>query len=359
MYLYRAPFEGQVKDVLSFAKHYSKFMESISIDQITAAAGATLSLKQKSDVRISEVTPPDRAHPNSLVFASKKELFAQAASKQAQAFIMTEPVYEAVKADIPASASVWTTANVQAAMSVVLKLFDKVKPWLQKGIHPQASVHPTAKVSVKAHIGAFAVIEAHAIVGDDTIIFPHVYIGPYCEIGARCQIGPQVSIGADGFGFTTDKTFTHHKIPQIGKVVIEDDCEFGAFCAIDRATLTETRIKKGSKFDNFCHIAHNVQVGENALVAAGFIVAGSTIIGKNLMTSGGVHALGHLKIADNVILSARAGVLQDVEQSGMYGGYPLENHRDSVKTLMTIPQLKLIRKQVNKILTHLNLKVEE
>lgn len=334
-------------------------MESISIDRITAAAGSALSLKQKSDISILEVTPPDRSHPNSLVFISKKELFEQALSKKAQAFIITETVYETIKSIIPANACVWTTANVQTAMSVVLKLFDKVRPWHQQGIHPQASVHPTAQVSAKAHIGAFAVIEAHAVVGDDSIIFPHVYVGPYCQIGARCQVGPHVSIGADGFGFTTDKSFTHHKIPQIGKVVIEDDCEFGAFCAIDRATLTETRIKKGSKFDNFCHIAHNVQVGENALVAAGFIVAGSTIIGKNLMTSGGVHALGHLKIADNVILSARAGVLQDVEESGMYGGYPLEPHRESVKTLMTIPQLKLIRKQVNKILTHLNLKVEE
>lgn len=334
-------------------------MESISIDRITAVAGSALSLKQKSDVSISEVTPPDRATPNSLVFVSKKELFEQAFSKQAKAFIMTESVYEAVKSAIPSNACVWTTSNIQAAMSVVLKLFDKVKPWLQQGIHPQASIHPTAQVSAKAHIGAFAVIEAHAVVGDDSIIFPHVYVGPYCQIGARCQIGPHVSIGADGFGFTTDKTFTHHKIPQIGKVIIEDDCELGAFCAVDRATLTETTIKKGSKFDNFCHIAHNVQFGENAIVAAGFIVAGSTIIGKNLMTSGGVHALGHLKIADNVILSARAGVLQDVEQSGMYGGYPLEPHRESMKTLMTIPQLKLIRKQVNKILNHLNLKVEE
>lgn len=334
-------------------------MESISIDRITAFAGSVLSLKQKSDVIISEVTSPDRATSTSLVFVSKNELYDQAVSRQARALIITEPVYEAVKASLPRNACVWTTSNIQVAMSVVLKLFDKVKPWQQQGVHPQASVHPTALVSAKAHIGAFAVIEAHAVVGDDSIIFPHVYIGPYCEVGARCQVGPHVSIGADGFGFVTDKTFTHHKIPQIGKVIIEDECELGAFCAVDRATLTETRIKKGSKFDNFCHIAHNVQVGENAMVAAGFIVAGSTIIGKNLMTSGGVHALGHLKITDNVILSARAGVVQDVEQSGMYGGYPLEPHRDSIKTLMTIPQLKLIRKQVNKILNHLNLKVEE
>ena len=244
-------------------------------------------------------------------------------------------------------------------MSSILELFDNIKAHLTKGIHPTASIHPTAQVSKSAHIGAFAVIEAYALVGDDSIIYPHVYLGAYCEVGNRCLISSHVTIGSDGFGYFTAKTFKHHKIPQIGKVVIEDDCEFGSHCAIDRATLTETRIKKGSKFDNFCHIAHNVQFGENALVTAGFIVAGSTIIGKNLMTSGGVHILGHLKIADNVILSARAGVTQNIEHSGMYGGFPIETHKESIKTHVSIPQIKKIKKQVTKILKYLNLNEKE
>lgn len=334
-------------------------MKSISIDQITAKNQGVLTLRQKKEVLLTEVLPAEFAKATSLVFASNKALLKKALENKSQAIILTESVFSEVQNEIPPDITLWSTKNIQEAMSSVLHLFDKNRAYLTQGIHPTASIHPTAQVSKTAHVGAYTVIEAHAIVGDDSVIYPHVYVGAFCEIGKRCNIASHVSIGSDGFGFFTDKTFTHHKIPQIGKVVIEDDCEFGAHCAVDRATLTETRIKKGSKFDNFCHIAHNVQIGENALVAAGFIVAGSTVIGKNLMTSGGVHVLGHLQIADNVILSARAGATQNIEQSGMYGGYPLEPHKESIKTHVSIPQIKKIRKQLNKILKHLNLTEEE
>lgn len=330
-------------------------MKSISIDQIIEKSGDILVIKQKAENSISEVLPAELAKSTSLVFASHKNLFEKAIENKASALILTEAVFNEVQSQLPKNVTIWTTKNIQNAMSRVLQLFDLKKSFHTQGIHPTAQIHPTAKVSASAHIGAYAVIEAHAVIGDDTIIFPHVYVGAYCEIGKRCYIASFVAIGSDGFGFFTDKTFTHHKIPQIGKVVIEDDCEFGAHCAIDRATLTETRIKKGSKFDNFCHIAHNVTMGESSLVAAGFIVAGSTNIGKNFMASGGVHVLGHLNVAENVILSGRAAVTSSVDKPGMYGGYPLEEHRESTKTLASLSRVKILRKQVNKILKHLNL----
>ena len=334
-------------------------MKSISIDQIIEKSGDVLVLKQKANSPVSEVLPAELAKSTSLVFASHKNLLDKALENKAAALILTEAVFSEAEKQLPKNVTIWTTKNVQGAMTQVLQLFDLKRSFHTQGIHPTAQIHPTAKISPSAHIGAYSVIEAHAAVGDDTIIFPHVYVGAYCEIGQRCYIASFVSIGSDGFGFFTDKTFTHHKIPQIGKVVIEDDCELGAHCAIDRATLTETRIKKGSKFDNFCHIAHNVTFGENALVAAGFIVAGSAKIGKNFMASGGVHVLGHLSVADNVILSGRAAVTSSVDKSGMYGGYPLEEHRESTKTLASLPRVKILRKQVNKILKHLNLTEEE
>jgi UDP-3-O-[3-hydroxymyristoyl] glucosamine N-acyltransferase len=334
-------------------------MKSISIDQITNAQAGLLSLQQKHEIYLKQVLPAEVCNSDSLVFASSSALAALALKRKSQALILTTSVFSEMQNSLPTNINIWTTSNIQAAMSGVLPLFDLNRQYLTSGIHPTASIHPTAQVDAKAHIGAYAVIDAYAVVGADTIIYPHVFIGAYCEIGQRCFISSHVTIGSDGFGFYTDKTFTHHKIPQIGKVVIEDDCEFGAHCAVDRATLTETRIKKGSKFDNFCHIAHNVQFGENALVAAGFIVAGSTQIGKNLMTSGGVHVLGHLNVPDNVILSARAGVAQSIDKPGMYGGFPLEPHKESIKTLVSLPQIKKIRKQVNKILRHLNLNEED
>ena len=333
-------------------------MKSISIDQISAKSGHILSLKQKNEVSVTEVLPAELAHSSSLVFASNKTLFTRAIENKAPALIINADFFNEIQNEIPVNLTLWTTKSIPQAMSSVLGLFDQKSGFLLPGIHPSANVHSTAHVAATARIGAFSVIEAYAKVGENTVIFPHVYIGAFCEIGQRCNISSHVTIGTDGFGYFTDKDFTHHKIPQIGRVVIEDDCDIGSHCAIDRATLTETRIKKGSKFDNFCHIAHNVQVGENALVAAGFIVAGSTIIGKNLMTSGGVHVLGHLTIADNVILSARAGATQNIELPGMYGGFPLEEHRESIKTHVSLPHLKKLRKQVARILKHLNLSEE-
>ncbi|AGH95000.1 UDP-3-O-(3-hydroxymyristoyl)glucosamine N-acyltransferase [Pseudobdellovibrio exovorus] len=330
-------------------------MKSVSIDQITSTNPALLSLQQRFDVSITAVQPPEFANAKTLVFVSTAELLQKALANQAQALIVLQSLYQDAGTSIPSNICVWTTPNISQAMSLVLPLFDQKTDFLKAGIHPTASIHPTATVAPTAHVGAYAVIEAHAHVGDNTVIYPHVYIGPFCEIGSRCHISSHVSIGSDGFGFFTDKTFTHHKIPQIGKVVIEDDCELGSHCAVDRATLTETRIKKGSKFDNFCHIAHNVQIGENALVAAGFMVSGSTIIGKNLMVAGGVHVTGHISIADSTILTGRAGVTNSIEKGGMYGGFPLESHKESLKTLVSLPHVKKMRKQISKILAHLNL----
>lgn len=330
-------------------------MKSVSIDQITSTNPALLSLQQRFDVSITAVKPPEFANAQTLVFVSSAELLQKALSNQAQALIVLQSLYKDIVDSIPAAACVWTTPNISQAMSLILPLFDQKDEFLKAGIHPTASIHPKAIVSPTAHIGAYTVIEAHAHIGDDTVLYPHVYVGPFCEIGKRCHISSHVSIGSDGFGFFTDKTFTHHKIPQIGKVIIEDDCELGSHCAVDRATLTETRIKKGSKFDNFCHIAHNVQIGENALVAAGFMVSGSTIIGKNLMVAGGVHVTGHVSIADNTILTGRAAVTNTIEKGGMYGGFPLETHKESLKTIVSLPHVKKMRKQISKILAHLNL----
>ena len=332
-----------------------KNMKSISIDQITAKAAAFIQLKQKTEIHLTDVKPPAQSTPNTLVFSGTTELFKQALANGARAHILTEAVYSSEKSSFAPDLCIWTTRNIAAAMSAVLQLFDKNHEHLLKGVHQTAIIHPNAKVSKSAHIGAYTVVDAFAEIGDDTIIYPHVFVGAHCIVGARCIISSHVSIGSDGFGYYSDKTYTHHKIPQIGKVVIEDDCEFGAHCAIDRATLTETRIKRGSKFDNFCHIAHNVQIGENAMITAGFIVAGSTIIGKNLTTSGGAHILGHLTVPDNVILGPRAGVLQSIEAPGMYGGYPLESYKESVKTLLSLPHVKKLRKQISKILKHLNI----
>lgn len=350
-------------------------MKLITEEQINHAGLDLLKLISGKSFSYDSVHSPEKASAKSLVFISTAQMLEHALKNEAQGFIVLEKNFTQLQPLIPTTKSVWTTPHIQFAMTRILPLFDQKKLFVApQGIHPTAIIHPDAKVSPTAHVAPYAVIEAfasvgantivgahsvvqaHATVGSDTLINPHVVIGSFCQIGSRCIIASHVVIGADGFGFFTDKQFHHHKVPQIGKVVIEDDCEIGAHCAVDRAALEETRIKKGTKLDNFCHIAHNVEIGENGLAAAALKIAGSTKIGNNFMCSGNIDITGHIEISDNVILSGRAGVTSSIEQPGFYGGFPLENHRDSIKTLMSLTHLTKIRKQVNKIMIHLNLK---
>lgn len=326
-------------------------------------------------MNFSMVQPAELATSNSLVFISSKQMLETALTAGARGFIILEKLYSELAPLLQSDMWSATTPNIHWAMSDVLTIFD-----INKILTP-AAIHPTAVISSTAHIGknvsiapyvviedhvhiednvtigSHTVIEHHAKIGQYTHLSPHITIGSNCSVGKNCRIASHVAIGSDGFGFFTDKTFTHHKIAQIGNVVIEDNVELGAHCAIDRATLTETRIKSGSKFDNHCHIAHNCVIGENAVIAAGFIVAGSTIIGKNLMSSGGVGVLGHLKVTDNVILTARTGVINSIDKPGMYGGFPAVDHKENLKTMAAISNLTKMRKQLNAVLKHLGLEI--
>lgn len=348
-------------------------MKLISDQQINQLPGEILKMIRIQNNSYEAVQSPHRSHAKCLVFISSKALLELALSNKALGFIIHEKSFKEVEHLLPANVSVWTTPQIQSAMTQVLNLFDQKSISAPTNIHPTAIIHPDAQVSSKAHIAPYAVIqqfavvqensrigshtviEAHAEIGSETTISPHTVIGSFCKIGNRCIISSHVTIGSDGFGFYTDKQ-GHHKIPQIGRVVIEDDCEIGAGCTIDRATLEETLIKRGSKLDNHCHVAHNVVIGENALLAAAFKTAGSTKFGRNFMTGGNVDINGHIEICDNVVLAGRTGVIGSIKEPGIYGGFPSEPQRDNVKTMASIPKLNGIRKQVQKIMKHLNLK---
>ncbi len=316
------------------------------------------SLTQKKLVNstFANVTTPQRAQPGSLVFTSSLAMTELALKNGATGFIVLEKIYEEVQALFKSQQSVWTAKQINAAMSEVLQAFT-LHPGART-IHPTAVIYPTAKIGSGVEIGEYVVIKDHVIIGDHTTISAHVVVESYSEIGSHCRIASHTTIGSDGFGYFTDKTFTHHKIPQLGKVVIEDHCELGSHCSVDRATLTETRIKAGSKLDNFCHIAHNCEIGENSMLAAGFMVAGSTVTGKNMMTGGGVQVNGHIKIADNVIFAGKTGVISDVDVAGVYGGFPQVPQKENLRIMSSLAFLPKLRRQVSKILKHLNLDEE-
>jgi UDP-3-O-[3-hydroxymyristoyl] glucosamine N-acyltransferase len=240
-------------------------------------------------------------------------------------------------------------ANPQWAFAQVLSILypNRQNPPIP-GVHGKAIVDPTAKIETGARIGALAVIEAGAVIGADSVIYPSVYIGarsrvgagsiiyPHVvlredtEVGARAIIHAGTVIGADGYGFVTQQG-RHHKIPQVGKVVIEDDVEIGANVTIDRATTGETRIGAGTKIDNLVHIAHNVHIGRDCLIVAQVGVSGSTTVGNRVTLAGQVGVIGHLTIGDGAIIAAQSGIMNDVAPGEVLFGSPARPHREAMK----------------------------
>ena len=342
---------------------------------IESAGGKLISWLQGSKDNVCKnVQPPDLAQTENLVFISTPEQLQEALKRQVKTAIIHDKCLNSTTS-LPKDLLVFQTQNISQAMSAVLPLFDTKKTrfnW-EQDIHPTAVIHPTAKVNAlvkigpNAVIGAYASIGSHTVIGANTVIESNaqvgshclihslVFIGSHCEIGNHCEIHPHTSIGSDGFGFATDNKFQHHKIPQLGKVVIENHVEIGSNCAIDRATLTETRIRAGTKFDNLCHVAHNCDLGSDGLFAAGFFVAGSSKIGSRFMCGGNVAVTSHVKLTDGVILAGRSTVTNDVTEPGQYGGYPLQPLKDALRTIANTAHITEIRKQLQKVLKHLKL----
>ncbi|MBF8262567.1 MAG: lpxD [Parachlamydiales bacterium] len=207
------------------------------------------------------------------------------------------------------------------------------------GIHPTAMIDPSAILGAGVSVGPYAVIDAHVRIGDRTRIDAHTFIGAHVEIGQdghiypscvvreRCCIGHRVIlqsgaiIGSCGFGYTTDKTGCHHKLEQLGIVVIEDDVEIGANTTIDRSRFDMTIIRRGTKIDNLVQIAHNVEIGAYNLIAAQTGIAGSAKTGHHVMMGGQAGVLGHVEIDDMTMIATRSGVSKSIK-SGKYRGSP-------------------------------------
>jgi UDP-3-O-[3-hydroxymyristoyl] glucosamine N-acyltransferase len=212
---------------------------------------------------------------------------------------------------------------------------------ISPGIHPSAVIAATAAISDGCAIGAHVVIGDGCRVGANTkilpntvvcnrttigegcLIYPNVTIREECVLGNRIILQPGVVIGGDGFGFAPKKDGTYQKIPQRGIVVIEDDVEIQANSCVDRATMGETRIRRGTKLDNMVQIAHNVVIGEDTVIAAQTGVSGSTKVGNHVMIAGNVGIVGHLSIADRVIIAGQSGVSKSITKEGeTVFGYP-------------------------------------
>lgn len=247
--------------------------------------------------------------------------------------------------------------NAYEAFASLLRLVDQARP-RKKGIHPTAIIESSATIGSDVYIGAYAYLGENCSLGDGCSVYPHVFIGDNAKIGRNCTLNPGVKIyhdcilgencivhagtviGSDGFGFAPQSDNEYMKIPQLGNVLIEDNVEIGANVAIDRATMGSTIIRRGVKLDNLIQIGHNVEIGENTVMAGQTGIAGSTKIGKNCMFAGQVGIAGHLKIADGVKIGAQSGIPGDVKkENSILFGYPAFEHKDFIRSSIIFKQL--------------------
>jgi UDP-3-O-[3-hydroxymyristoyl] glucosamine N-acyltransferase len=209
-----------------------------------------------------------------------------------------------------------------------------------------AFVGPRAVIGRGAVIGPGCVVEEEARVGEDTILHALVFLGRRCQVGDRCEIHPHTTLGADGFAYAQDEAGHHHKIPQLGIVVIEDDVEIQANSAVDRAAFDVTRVGRGTKIDNFCHISHNCQIGRHVILTGGFMVAGSTSVGDHCLIGGRTTVTDHVSVCAGVQLGGLSAVTKDITEPGAYGGHPLQSFKAFLRTTSSLAHLPDMRKRL-------------
>lgn len=268
----------------------------------------------------------------------------------------------------PVTATLIRVPDAYTAFATLLDTYQQMQRQLLSGIQQPAYIDATAKLGDHIFIGAFAYIGERAIIGNGAKIFPYVYIGNNCIVGENAIIHPGVKIyhdcvigsnvvihagtviGSDGFGFAPQPDGTFKKVPQIGNVIIEDKVEIGANCTIDRGTIGSTLIKSGAKLDNLLQIAHNVEVGNNSVIAAQAGISGSTKIGNNVMIGGQVGIVGHLQIADGCKINAQSGVSKSIKTpNSAVTGSPAFDYTSSLRSQAVARKLPELEKKIKEL----------
>lgn len=318
------------------------------------------------NITVSELSKIEDGKKGALCFLSNRKYEHYLYSTNASVVIVGDDFFPSQ----PVSCTLVKVKDPYSAFSVLLEKYNEAyNASLDKsGIEQPCFVHPSAKIGKNVFIGAFSYISENVEIGDDTKVSQQVFIGTDSKIGSANTIHPGVKIynrsmigdrvvihsntviGSDGFGFAPQPDGTYSKIAQIGNVVIEDDVEIGANTAIDRATMGSTFIRKGVKLDNLIQIAHNVEVGENTVVAAQAGISGSSKIGKKSVVGGQVGIAGHLSLANGTQIGAQAGINSNItEENKQWHGTPAQPLRDWMRASVLFKHLPDIEKRITKI----------
>ena len=338
------------------APFFFKRSGGLSLREIASLVGGESREGANLDRRISGIAPLDRAAPSELSFLDSAKYVQQAATTVAGACLTTQRFSDA----LPSRVSVLTVREpYRAFVEVARALFpDALRPsslFEATGVTAGAHVHPSARLENGVTVDPGAVIGAGAEIGSGTVIGAGATIGAKVRIGRDCAIGPNATIihaligdrviihpgsaiGQDGFGFVRGPRGAQ-KVPQVGRVIIQDDVEIGANCTIDRGAIRDTVIGEGTKIDNMVHIAHNVSIGRHCLLAGQVGISGSTTVEDGVIMGGQAGVADHLTVGAGAMLGAKAGVMSDVPPGARWAGYPARSGKQWLREVATLERI--------------------
>lgn len=320
------------------------------------AARLDCTLKGNGEIEISGVVGIDEADTGHLTFVSNPKYAAKSRTTKASALIVSPEFPEIELATL-------RSANPYLAFARAVELFYR-PPQAIQGIDVNARIASSAKIGPRSSISAYVVIEDDVQIGKNCTLYPfvhicrgarigdnfkaysHVSVREYCQIGNNVILQDGAKVGTDGFGYAKKDDGSYYKIVQSGVVVLEDDVEVGANATVDRATIGETRVRRGVKIDNLVQVGHASDVGENTLLCAQVGLAGSSKIGRNVILTGQVGVAGHLEIGDGVVATAQTGIPSSVEAGKIISGYPAIDNRLWLKASAVFKRLPELLKRV-------------
>ena len=326
----------------------------MKLRDIAAALGCELI--GDGELEIRGVAGLELAGPDQVTFLANPRYAHKVKHTRAGAILVSEPVR-----GVPIACLI--SSNPYLDFARTLELFYR-PPRPPPGIHPLAAVAPSARIGEGASIGPFAVVGENVVMGRNAVLYPHVVlyegaeigddfcahshavVREFCRLGNRVTLGNGVVVGGDGYGFAHRADGTHYKIVQSGITVIEDDVEIQSLCSVDRATVGETRVKRGAKIDSLVQVGHACVVGEDNIICGQAGLAGSSILGRNVLLAGQAGVSGHLTIHDNAVVYAQSGIGGDVAAGAAVSGSPAFDAREWRRAVTVFPKLPELLKNL-------------
>ncbi len=304
------------------------------------------------EVKLNDISKIDQGVPGTLSFLSNTAYTKYIYTTLASAVIVSREFTP----DSPLACTLIRVEDPYTALAELLKLYHQLKPE-KTGIEQPSFVSGSASLGENVYVGAFAYVSDKAVIGNNVKIYPHVFVGENvvvgdyttlysgvkiyadCIIGSDCILHSGSVIGADGFGFAPSAEGPFSKIAQIGNVILEDLVEVGANTCIDCATMGSTIVRRGVKLDNLVQIAHNVEIGENTVIAGQTGVAGSSRVGQNCMFGAQVGISGHLTVGNHVKIGGQAGIMTNIPDHATMIGSPVQDHKDFMRCMAIFRRL--------------------